>query len=575
MRAALLPSLLCALVVLATGCTEKSASTAQEKPAASANYGCGPVLTTDMDWYTSGKHELLLPGLSGLHYAITTKSDSAQRFFDQGLVLAYGFNHAEAARSFWEAARIDSTCAMAWWGFAYVLGPNYNAGMEPDSYARAYAAITKAQALSEPCTAKEKGLIAAMAERYTPEPPTDRSGLDKAYCEALRALSAMYPDDADIATLFAESLMDQHPWDLWDQKGSAKPWTPEILAALERSMKNFPTHVGAHHLYIHAVEASRTPELGLASAALLEHAVPGSGHLTHMPSHIYIRTGRYHDGVLANQRSVSVDSGYTALCHANGIYPLAYFPHNIHFLSTCATMEGNSALAWNSALELREHVEQELLPDPNWSAMQHFHAFPYMVAVKLGLWDKLKDEAKPDSAWKYTKALWHYAQGMRMIHDGQLDKASEHLEGIKACAQDSSVITMRIWGINPATGILAVALGVLEGELLLAQGRTDDGIERLTEAVAAEDSLQYQEPRDWSFPSRHELGAALLKAHKYREAEAVYRRDLLDWPENGYGLTGLRTALNSEGKRDEATALDERIRNAFKYSDRPDLLGMH
>jgi tetratricopeptide (TPR) repeat protein len=293
-----------------------------------------------------------------------------------------------------------------------------------------------------------------------------------------------------------------------------------------------------------------------------------------MPSHIYIRTGRYHDGVLANQRSVSVDSGYTAMCHANGIYPLGYFPHNIHFLSTCATMEGNSALAWNSALELREHVVKDLLTDPNWSTMQHFQAFPYLVAVKLDLWDKLKDEAKPDSAWKYASALWHFAQGMRMIHEGHPDLANEHLEGIKAGAQDSSVIAMRIWGINPATSILAVAQRVLEGELMLAQGRTDAGLEQLTEAVAAEDSLQYQEPRDWSFPSRHELGAALLKARRFAEAEAVYERDLLDWPENGYALIGLRSALTGEGNRDEATALDARIKQAFRYADRPDLLGM-
>ena len=273
--------------------------------------GCGPILTDDKAWYTSGKHEPFIAGLDGLHYPITTANDSAQRYFDQGLVLAYGFNHAEAARSFWEAARIDTTCAMAWWGFAYVLGPNYNAGMEPDSYARAYEAIGKAQALSSKCTGKEKGLIAAMAMRYTAEAPEDRSPLDKAYCEALRGLTAKHPQDADIAAMFAESLMDQHPWDLWEKDGKEKSWTPEIIAALERSMKTFPTHFGAHHLYIHAVEASRTPDRALASAAFLENAVPGSGHLTHMPSHIYIRTGRYHEGVLANQRSVTVDSGYT------------------------------------------------------------------------------------------------------------------------------------------------------------------------------------------------------------------------------------------------------------------------
>lgn len=559
--------LLLGSAALFMACSSNEENT-KDQPTVTAHVGCGPVLTTDKDWYTSGKRELLLPGLDGLHYAITTKSDSAQRYFDQGLVLAYGFNHAEAARSFWEAARIDSTCAMAWWGFAYVLGPNYNAGMEPDSYERAYAAITKAQALSSTCTEKEKGLIAAMALRYGPTAPEDRSALDKAYCEALRTLTAKYPDDADIAAQFAESLMDQHPWDLWDHDGNEKPWTPEIIAALERSMKNFPTHFGAHHLYIHAVEASRTPERGLASAAFLDNAVPGSGHLTHMPSHIYIRTGRYHEGVISNQRSVTVDSGYTALCHAHGMYPLGYFPHNIHFLSTCAAMEGNAALAWRSALDLREHVAQSLLSDPNWATLQHYQAYPYMVAVKLGLWNELKAEAKPDSTWTYATALWHFGQGMLRLNEGDPAAARQHLGDMRARAADSTVMAMRIWGINPATSILTVADGVLEGEVLIAEGKLDDAIERLTEAVAAEDALQYQEPRDWSFPARHELGAALLKAGRYKEAEAVYQRDLLDWAENGYALKGLQKALEASGRKAEAQALAPRIEQALVHADR-------
>ena len=531
--------------------------------------GCGPVLTHDKDWYTSGKRQPLLSGLDGLHYAITTTSDSAQRYFDQGLVLAYGFNHAEAARSFWEAARIDSTCAMAWWGFAYVLGPNYNGGMEPDSYERAYAAITKAEALSGPCTDKERGLIAAMALRYAPTAPEDRSALDKAYSEALRTLTTKYPDDADIATQFAESLMDQHPWDLWEKDGKEKPWTPEIIAALERSMKEFPTHFGAHHLYIHAVEASRTPDLALPSASFLEQAVPGSGHLTHMPSHIYIRTGRYHEGVLANQRSVSVDSGYTALSHAEGVYPLAYFPHNIHFLSACATMEGNSALAWRSATDLRDRLATSLFTDPGWSTLQHYHAYPYFVAVKLELWDKLKSEIRPDSNWTYAVGLWHFGQGMLMAHEGKLTDARAHLDAIRAIANDSAVKELRIWGINPATGVLAVADPVLEGTILIAEGNQAKGIARFAAAVAAEDALQYQEPPDWSFPSRHELGAALLSAGRYAEAEAVYRQDLINWPDSQDALVGLRTSLEGQNKRAEADALNGRIGIAMAHSDLP------
>lgn len=524
--------------------------------------------TDDKAWYTSGKREPFLAGLDGLHYPITTTSDSAQHYFDQGLVLAYGFNHAEAARSFWEAARVDATCAMAWWGFAYVLGPNYNAGMEPDSYARAFEAIGKAQALSGTCTEKEKGLIAALALRYSAQAPDDRAPLDRAYSEALRQLTAKYPEDADIAALFAESLMDQHPWDLWEKDGKEKAWTPEIIAALERSMKTFPAHFGAHHLYIHAVEASRTPERALPSADFLESAVPGSGHLTHMPSHIYIRTGRYHQGVLANQRSVTVDSGYTALCHAQGIYPLGYFPHNIHFLSACAAMEGNSAVAWNSAMDLRDHLAPSLFAEPGWSTLQHFHAYPYFVGVKLELWDQLRAEPRPDSTWTYATALWHYGQGRLSVHMRDPVAARHHLEDLRSAAADTVVAAMRIWGINPAPMILAVAINVLEGEVLLAEGKQDEGIARLTDGVTAEDALQYQEPPDWSFPARHDLGAALLQAERYEEAEAVYRADLVNWPENGFALAGLKRALEGAGKKKDAEALADRISKAFANADR-------
>jgi tetratricopeptide (TPR) repeat protein len=554
--------------------TDDHVTDASEVPVVTAVRGCAPTLVHDRDWYEQGKTQPFFAGYDVLDHPITIseglssdRRDSVQRYFEQGLVMAYGFNHAEAARSFWQATRLDPECAMAWWGFAYVLGPNYNAGMEPDNYERAYSAVKKAKELSAECTPKEKALIDAMASRYSAEPVEDRSALDKAYSDALRTVAAAYPDDADVATLFAESLMDMHPWDLWEKNGDPKAWTPEIISTLERGMKRFPDHPGAHHLYIHAVEASRTPERALPSARFLGNAVPASGHLVHMPSHIFIRTGHYHDGVLANSRSVTVDSNYTAASHAQGVYPLAYFPHNIHFLSACATMGGERDLAWRSALRLRDQLARDLLHEANWSTLQHYHAYPYMVAVKLGLWNELGEEARPDTIWKYADALWHYAQGMRAVHSGDQRKAQEMLSKLSALKSDPRVQEMTIWGINKVSNVLAVAEFVLKGELMAAQGNVAAGIAELEKAVAAEDALQYQEPPDWSFPSRHELGMQLLRAGRSAEAEKVFRDDLINWPENGYALEGLRDALIAQGKTKEATQLADRIATAWKYAD--------
>lgn len=536
--------------------------------------GCGPTLVHDRDWYTSGKEEPLMPGLDVLHYPISiadalpeARRDSLQRYFDQGLVLAYGFNHAEAARSFWQGTRLDSTNAMCWWGFAYVLGPNYNAGMEPDNYERAHAAIMRAKANIMSCTPKERGLIDAMALRYTPEPVEDRSALDKAYSDALRTLNADFPDDADIASFFAESLMDLHPWDLWKRDGEAQPWTPEIIATIERGMARFPTHIGAHHLYIHAVEASRTPERALPSAAFLADAVPASGHLVHMPSHIYIRTGRYHEGVLANQRSVAVDSAYTATCHAQGVYPIGYFPHNIHFLSACATLAGEKELAWKSALNLRAHVAQDLMHIPDFATLQHFHAFPWMVAVKQEQWERLAAEPRPADSLKHALGLWHYAQGVRRVRTGDVKGARSELDSLARIEADSTMKGVLLWGINPSLGVLAVAHKVLEGEVAGAEGDHARAVELLREGVVAEEALLYQEPPDWSFPVRHELGAMQLKAGQAEDAARTFTEDLIVWPENGYALQGLREALVAQGRNADATALNARIDAAWAHAD--------
>ncbi|MCR6722145.1 MAG: hypothetical protein NVV59_18070 [Chitinophagaceae bacterium] len=294
-----------------------------------------------------------MPGLDGINFTITTSSKEAQEYFNQGMMLAYGFNHAEAARSFFEASRLDSACAMAYWGFAYVLGPNYNAGMEPDNFQRAYEAAVKAKTILANCSPKEKALIEAISTRYAADAPEDRSALDIAYAEAMKKVYTQFPSDPDIGALYAEAMMDLHPWDLYDKETKKpKEWTPQLMSVMEHLMKINPNHPGAHHFYIHALEASSTPERAIASAKQLETLVPGSGHLVHMPSHIYIITGDYHAGSLSNIRAVEVDSIYTTTCHAQGAYPLAYYPHNYHFLAATATLEGASALAWDAAKKI-------------------------------------------------------------------------------------------------------------------------------------------------------------------------------------------------------------------------------
>jgi hypothetical protein len=327
--------------------------------------GCYSTLTTDKDWYTSGRKAPKFNGLTGVDFQISTANPEAQEYFSQGMMLSYGFNHAEAARSFYEATRLDSTCAMAYWGYAYVLGPNYNGGMEKDNLQRAYASAVQAQSLSQNCTPKEQALIGALAYRYAANPPEDRSSLDIAYASAMKKVYEQFPSDPNIGALYAESLMNQHPWDLYE-KQSKKPraWTPALVTVLEHLMKVNPKHPGAHHFYIHAMEASATPEKALVSANLLNTLVPGSGHLVHMSSHIYINTGDYHPGTLSNLRAVEVDSVYTTACHAQGVYPLAYYPHNYHFLAATASLEGNSALAWKAAKELQKHTAKDIMHLP-------------------------------------------------------------------------------------------------------------------------------------------------------------------------------------------------------------------
>ncbi len=390
----------------------------------SGQYICMPIVS-DKDWYKKNTDAPLFDGLGTLNFPISTANERVQTYFNQGLTLAYGFNHAEAARSFYHATKLDSTCAMAFWGYAYVLGPNYNAGMESDHYERAYAAVQQALKLADTgATELERDLIEALSTRYVKNPVDDRSALDVAYMNAMKTLHRKYPADADVATLYAESIMNIHPWDLYEKNGTPKLWTPEVLTLLENVLDAFPAHCGAHHFYIHAVEASHTPEKGLPSAKIFDDGlVPNAGHLVHMPSHIYIRTGDYHLGTLANIKAIKVDSNYIASCHAQGAYPLAYYPHNQHFLAATATLEGNSKWALYAANKVSKNASIALMKAPGWSTIQHFYTIPFYVYVKFARWDDLLKMENKVPELDYPQAIYHYARGMALLGKGDVKGA--------------------------------------------------------------------------------------------------------------------------------------------------------
>lgn len=528
---------------------------------------CSPPLT-DTAWYASGKPAPLFEGMDILNYPVTTENKEAQQYFNQGLLLAYAFNHAEAARSFYHSIRLDPKCAMCYWGYAYVLGPNYNAGMEPDNYERAYEAIQSAVELSGNATAKEKALISAMAQRYVKEPVEDRRALDSAYMLSMKAVHKVYPDDVDIAAMYAESLMDMHPWDLWFPDGRSKPWTHEILEAIEKAISIDPKHPGGHHFYIHAVEASPNPEKGLASAKVFDDGlVPNAGHLVHMPSHIYINTGHYHLGSLANLKAVQLDSAYVTQCHAQGAYPLAYYPHNYHFLAATATLEGRSDWALDAAQKMSDHTNHKAMLLAPLSTLQHYYSIPYFVKVKFGKWDDILDDEVSDTTMLYPRGVRHYARGMAYVGKNKLAEAKNELGMLVPISNEDTLKALTIWGFNSMSHVLQIASRVLEGEIAAKEGNYDESVRLLREAVELEDQLLYQEPPDWFFSVRHHLGAVLLDAKRPAEAITVYQEDLEIFPMNGWALHGLQQAYKDKKEGAMARDIEKQIKEAWAHAD--------
>lgn len=511
----------------------------------------------------------LLKGMGDFHYKVSTQDTLAQQFFDQGLILSYGFNHKEAHRSFKQAALLDSTLAMAYWGQALVLGPNINSAMNPDNNAEAWKKSQLAVKYADDATPGEKALIEALTHRYAQNPPEDRHSLDSAYAVAMGNVAREFPNDTEIQCLYAEAMMDLHPWDYWtiDQEKNPRPWTPQILKTLNQVIKIDSLHAGANHLYIHAIEASATPEKGLPHARRLEELVPGAGHLVHMPSHIYIRTGDYHEGTLANERAVKADNEYITQCRQQGIYVLGYVPHNSHFLWATATMEGRKKRSIDAARNTARLVDTTMMRKPGMGTLQHYRLIPLYSYVRFGQWDSILSYPKPAEDLIYPVGLWHYARGMAYTGKGELDKAARELELVQNAAMDERLKEVTIWEINTTQELMQIASLVLKGELEAKRGNFDKAIASLREAAEIERQLSYNEPPDWFFPVKHSLGAVLLEAGKPREAEQVYRNDLKKFPDNGWSLKGLQQSLIEQNKASEAAQIQKRFDEAWKYAD--------
>ncbi|WP_228851930.1 tetratricopeptide repeat protein [Aegicerativicinus sediminis] len=557
-----------AIILISCKSNEKESQPTIETPP-EPSLGCVPAVT-DAEWYKIDNKAPLLDGMDVIEYPITTNDTLAQAYFNQGLALAYGFNHAEAARSFYYATKLDPECSMCFFGYAYVLGPNYNAGMEEDNYERAYEAIQKAKSLGKNATKKEQEFINALAVRYVAEPPEDRMYLDVNYSKAMKDLFNQYPDDSEISTLYAESIMNLHPWDLYDKDGLAKEWTPEIVELLERLITMNPNHPGAHHFYIHATEASNEPELANESAKVFDDGlVPGSGHLLHMPSHTYIRTGEYHKGTVSNIAAVKADSTYVTLCHAQGAYPLAYYPHNYHFMAATATLEGNKKYAILGAKKVSDHVHPTIMQDPRWGTLQHYYTIPYYVAVKFGQWDSILKMDMPSYNLPYPLAIKSYAEGMAYLKTGNLEMAEKKLADIDSISGLAELKDITVWEINNVSDLVNISKKVLKAEILASGGKFEESISLFMEAISMEDTLNYNEPPDWFFSVRHHLGAIQLKASKFKEAIKTYNEDLAIYPKNGWALVGLKNAYEHLGKIQEKEKVEAQLKEAFAFADTP------
>ena len=486
----------------------------------------------------------LFDGLGNHHFSIATQSVEAQKYFDQGIVLTYAFNHAEAFKSFQAAAQLDPSCAMCYWGMSYVLGPNINVPMAESANELAWEMLQKAVDLSNQVSAKERKYIQALSRRYEPDYQEDRSQLNEEYAVAMRRLVQEYPNDLNAKTLFAEALMDTMPWNYWTENGAPKPKTVEVIDTLKTVIRRDPDNPGALHLLIHAVEAQE-PELAIEAADHLRDLNINAGHLIHMPSHIYLRVGRYRDAIVANEKAADADLEYAKTRNLEGVYPLGYMPHNHNFLWYSAAIAGQEKIAIAAATAAADLVETSLIREPGFAGtLQHYSILPLYAAVRFGQWNKILSIKSPDADLSYPVGVWHFARGMAFADSkDRLEEAKQELEALKANASDRALEGIKICGRADAADLLNIAAAVLAGTIAEKQENYPEAIAYLRDGVTIEDSLIYAEPSAWYRPVRQLLGNVLLSAKKPEQAEVVFREDLEKYPRNRWSLYGLYRSL--------------------------------
>ena len=564
-----------------SGCGETAPSTEAPEQAAAVEAAPEPAPAADEtpaadatdDWPT-GAHAIdpgyaaadgslapLFEGIGPVDFPLTTEVEQARAYFNQALTFTYGFNHVEAERSFREAARLDPSCGICWWGVALVNGPNINKAMDDAQAAPAWEAVQNAQANREGQSELEQALIDAVATRYS-EDGGDRAALDAVYAGSMRAVAEQFPDNPHVLALYAEALMDLYPWSYWNEDGSPKEHTEALVAALERAMELDPEHPGALHLYIHAME-QYTPERAVAAADTLGPLVPVAGHLVHMPSHIYLRVGRYHDAVLSNTQASLADEDYITQCDAQGFYPAAYYPHNIHFLWYSAMMEGNKSLAVSSAERLHGKINLDMARQ--FGAIQRLLGVRVATYIRFGMWEEALAEPPAPEGMPMTTFTRDYAQGVALAATGQVDAAKENLARMQAQWDSGELAAVMDRQGDIADLLAEIAVRLVQAEIARAEGDADAEINLLQAAIAAQDALPYTEPPFWHFPVRQALGSAYLRLDKPELAQIVFEEDLVKFPNNGWSLFGLQQSLAAQGKSTDE--LDQAVAQAWQYSD--------